>query len=369
MSTRKEAVPEFRWEKASGFPWDYRTSEDRFVATVKHGLRGTRDLSALMFQLSRELNESEGIVRAYLVLKNPGMSLARQNAEWGAGLDLLRPALAGRLALIRIEETGTHVTPEGPETRAAAAALYPLIGETRAQAGKHKSLGSPRSFFDVLKVLVHAWLLRDGPLSIREIEKRTMQMSYPTVAEAVRKLEERGEALRSRDRSVTLDGFPQKSWGELIANADSYRMTTRYADSSGRTPDPDHLVKVLKANPVRRVAIGGVAAARHLYPGLDLVGSPRLDLVSWTGDQPIPQEIARALDVALVPATSGSTVALAIHVLLRPDPRFSPDASSRIQFADPVETLLDLYDLRLVDQAESFVKHMRSKESHALTRP
>ncbi|MCE9581679.1 MAG: hypothetical protein K8T20_04090 [Planctomycetes bacterium] len=318
-----------------------------------------------MFQLSRELNEHQEIHRAYLVLKNPGMSLGRQNGEWGAGLDLLRPALAARLALIRVEEAGTCVVPEVPENRAAADALLPLISEAPASSGHHKPLGAPRSFFDVLKILTHAWLLHEGALAIREIEGRTM-LSYPSVAAAVNRLEARREIQRGTDRSVVLTEFPRQSWAELVANADSYRRTSWYADSAGRAPEPDYLLQLLGQRPFPGVAVGGVAAARHWQPDFDLVGMPRLDLVVSTSVAPTPSEIAKSLDPALVPATKSTNVAIAIHDLLRPVDLFVRSDRYRVPVADPVETLLDLYDLRLVDQAERFIMQMRAKATHAL---
>jgi hypothetical protein len=52
---------------------------------------------------------------------------------------------------------------------------------------------------------------------------------------------------------------------------------------------------------------------------------------------------------------------LVVHRLRRRDPRFE-HADSGALFADPAEVLLDLHELRLVDQADEFVRAMRASQ-------
>ena len=54
---------------------------------------------------------------------------------------------------------------------------------------------------------------------------------------------------------------------------------------------------------------------------------------------------------------------LVVHRLLRPEARFDDGADGSLPFADPAETLLDLYDMRLVEQADDFIQALRRKGS------
>lgn len=356
------------WSREAKPECDFATRDGHFVAEVKHRLRGHRELAATMFRMARLLEEAPGIQRAYLVLLNPRMSARRQAEEWGAGLEILKSSLAGKMALVRLDSAGTDVVPKDPEVRRVIEALLPQLTRTPATTSQRRSLGPPRSFFDVLKILVHSWLFHEGALAIRELKQRC-ELSYPSVAEAVRRLEDRGEARRETNRSVELIDFPRTSWAELLSSADAYRMTARFADASGRAPEPDFLHQLLSQRPIPGVAVGGVLAARSWDPDFDLVGLPRLDLELGRGVNSKPEDVAKSLDPALVPAGPSDTVALVIHVVLRPKDLLVTRKGERLPFADPVETLLDLYDLRLVDQAEALIRRLRTGGRDAFPRP
>ena len=68
------------------------------------------------------------------------------------------------------------------------------------------------------------------------------------------------------------------------------------------------------------------------------------------------------LDPALAPvSTDTAGVDVAVHVVARHTPFFTDISKKGTLIADPVEVLLDLTDLRMVTQAEEFVRHIRSQ--------
>ncbi len=66
-------------------------------------------------------------------------------------------------------------------------------------------------------------------------------------------------------------------------------------------------------------------------------------------------------DPALVEAplsAGGPSPALVVHKLRRPEPRFVRSRQKQHVFADPADVLLDLHELRLIEQADDFISTM-----------
>jgi hypothetical protein len=109
------------------------------------------------------------------------------------------------------------------------------------------------------------------------------------------------------------------------------------------------------------VAVGGVVAARSYDPHFDLNGVPRLDLVV-VRSQSI--DWLKEVNPALQPAAATvSSPVLVIHPVEHFWVGLPPRLAGELPIADPVEVLLDLYELRLTDQAEHFVTAVRARAS------
>jgi hypothetical protein len=67
------------------------------------------------------------------------------------------------------------------------------------------------------------------------------------------------------------------------------------------------------------------------------------------------------LDPALERSSSAENAVLVIHPLLRPHDLFERAPRRDLPFADPAETLLDLHELRLHEQADAFVRALRKE--------
>ena len=115
----------------------------------------------------------------------------------------------------------------------------------------------------------------------------------------------------------------------------------------------------LKAAGVLGGVIGGVVAARHYAPDFDLNGVPRLDVTAQTGTDPA---WVTSLDPALRLATMQErSPVLVVHQSRRSRAMDDGKEGGIGSFASPAETLLDLYELRLTEQADDFVRSMRRK--------
>jgi hypothetical protein len=315
---------------------------------LKLGLRfqGLRDLHAAALRLAQVLAGRPDVKRAALAVRLPRVSDDRLRREWGSVREVLRPALASRLALVSLGPR-PWADPDDPELLKALAGLRGPQEPDRPAA----SAAVTPKFFDVLKVLLEHRLVRKGPLRIGELLGRS-GCSYPTAADALRRLEERGELARRPGRRVELVAFPRRTWSEVLALSASLRRPRFYADRTGRPANPLALVRRLASLGTSGVALGGVLAARHWDPGFDLHGLPRLDLTvhgAW--------EVA-SLDPALVPAARGEAAAVAVHPLSRKVPLFEPSKKGPLPVADPVETLLDLHELGLDAQAEALLERL-----------
>ena len=122
------------------------------------------------------------------------------------------------------------------------------------------------------------------------------------------------------------------------------------------------MLRRLEAKAPPNVGLGGVVAARHYAPEFDLQGLPRLDIsvhgqesLEWLGS--VEPALRRARDEELSPV-------LVVHRIVRPEPGFDRVSGStlhRLSIAGRAETLLDLYDLRLIPQADAFVRVLRQE--------
>jgi hypothetical protein len=73
-----------------------------------------------------------------------------------------------------------------------------------------------------------------------------------------------------------------------------------------------------------------------------------------------PNDFLRRLDPALKPVERAETPQVVVHTLYRPESFFT-HADKRDIWADEVECLLDLHEMRLESQALEFVESLSSK--------
>jgi len=333
----------------------------RDLFRVKRNLRSISALRAELISLAMVLHLNEETV-AYLVLWNTHISTKRILLEFEAVRMSLRKEIAGRFRLLSLRGGEWSGHPTNPN-QALIERVSKLV-TTDVVSGIR--LGKPDYFFEIVKLLV----LRSFNLPIlfgnenltpvtRTWIEKTINCSYPTVAEGLRRLK-RVITIHS-DRRVKLKRFPSDAWAELLLTADRVRHTVRYADRSGQPRSIETLLRRLKKMSMQSVAVAGTFGARYWCPDLDLHGDPRLDLSVHCPTESLDLDFVQKLDPALGPVNDQAEPALlVIHSIRRAEKFFAISDEKDLLFADPVECLLDLYDLRFAEQAAFLAKSLSS---------
>jgi len=276
------------------------------------------------------------------------MSAEGLREEWARLLTVLAPDVADRLRLVAVLEDDVVVLPAEPW-------LCEIADRVTSVSRLQPRTARVDRSFEVMRVLLSRWLLHRGRIAVGELQRQT-GLSHPSVSKALAAL---GPAVeRRRDRSVALRAFPSEAWAQLVALAPKVRQTAAFVDESGRGGDPQRLLERLRRAPPSGVAVAGVVAARHWHSGLDLEGLPRVDLSVHAPDGGMDTAFVARLDPALVPAPPGTPPLLVLHAVPRAESLFAP-GDATLPWADPVETLLDLHELRLIEQADDLVRALR----------
>ncbi len=319
------------------------------VKTRLQAVRGVRDS---LLEIAHALADQPA-KRAFLLLIDPRVTVERLQAEWEKVQMTFRPDIIDRLSIVVSAGDKFVGIPREPEPRD--------IGLLK-QAG-HQEL--PRSGYilpppdpgsEILKILVYQWFREEGSMTSAWLA-RTAGCNYRTVAGTLKEL---GRAIiRHSDRSVELRCFPRDAWTRMIAAPEKSRAAIRYADRSGQPRSLQSLLgRLRKINP-RGAALGGVLGARHYCPKLDLVGAPRLDLTIHCPGKQADLGFVEELDPALQRETDPEAPAgLVLHFLRRAE-SFFPGDSQGLNWADPVECLLDLQEMRLETQALEFLNFLQ----------
>jgi DNA-binding MarR family transcriptional regulator len=342
--------------------FDLSSADHATVIELKASMTGARDLNAALFRLASYAASNAGVQRAVLVARLPKLSASRAHDEWRRLTAMLRPSIMKKLALVALASDEDVILPAGdPELARLATAAREAARGTESRAAHHAWAPWSSRNYEVWKVLLGAWLRSEAPVAIQELARRS-GASHPTISAVLSRLESTGELERTRSRAARLTGLPRASLAEILLLGDRLRSTVHYHDGSGRPPDAKRLLDRITKKAPPDVAVGGVAAARFYTPSFDLHGLPRVQLTIAQGAS---LEWLVQVDPALqrTPGLAGAPIPLLmVHRLARPEPSFEHDPATHTTFADPAEVLLDLYELRLAEQADDFVRTMRARK-------
>ena len=329
-------------------------ADARELIEVKAAVSGVRSVQVALMEMAYALARQPKR-RGVLVLTHSSVGLQRLRDEWQRAASVLRPDVLKRLSMCVDQGDRFVGIPRDPDVQTQRL-LSQLIARERGPKGARTSRGDAP--FVVLKILLHHWLTDGRPVTTDWLAKTT-GYSYPTVAKSLRALGSLIE--RESDRRVGLRWFPHDQLARLFAVSDRVRETVRFADRSIQPRPPEaQLRRLEKLNPPH-LAIGGSLGAAHYFPGIDLVGVPRLDLSQHgPGRHPdlgfiekLDPALKRVLD-PLEPAT------VVVHQVRHANPLFE-SRKGGLQWADPVECLLDLHEARLSAQASQFLKALEKK--------
>lgn len=313
-------------------------------------LRGLRDSLIQVIKLLSQYPEKQG----YLLLLNPGIGSANLDDEFEDIRSALLPSIAERLHLIIAKEHAIGVKPKGMNEADWAFVKNWIATLKEPQV----ALPNPDKKSEVLLFILLQWITDKAPISSRWIE-RTVGCSYRTVSAAINEL---GPAIkRESDRRVRLKYFPEESWRRIAAMAQKIRTSMYYVDASDQSRSPESLLKRLNLIGRHDIAIGGVLGAKHHFPNLDIVGTPRLDICLHVPGKSVNLSFIHQLDPALERTRDRHRPArLVLHYIRRKETLFTRGENGFL-WADPVECLLNLYDARLDVQAAHFVEFLTAQ--------
>jgi hypothetical protein len=329
------------------------------VLVEARDLRGVR---AAIIELARFVSHKEDRHRGILVLDDPQITEERLQDDWENFSGMYRPGIFDRLTLV-VYRDGAKIRTEGK--------LLPEDETLISLAMNKERQSTPRSseaYFDIFRILLNQWVKRGGPVTSKWLCE-IAGCTYPTAALALRRL---GNYLRRySDRRVELKAFPKDEWMRLVANAGKVRDTRWFADRSGQPRSVEYLLsrfQKLRPPPTLEraphlsvtaveIAIGGIPGVKRYFPNLDVVGTPRLDLTIHSRSRTLDLDFVRRLDPALQPATGDEPARLAIHVLRQAKTFFERDEDGLL-WADPVECLLDLHEMRFESQALEMISSL-----------
>ncbi len=322
------------------------------VKTRLQAIRGVRDG---LFQLAHALAEKPGL-HGFLFLIDPSLTESRLFEEWEKVERIFRHDIISRLKIFVYKTGHIYGIPTPPDPKLCDELKLICKDELTCDG---ILLPNPDFNFEVIKILIYQWLMKKGPMTSNWIAE-TAGCNYRTVANT---LESLGNAIvRLSDRRVELRYFPKDDWARLIAISKKSRVTRRFIDSSGQPRSIESMLQRIKKMGHPEIAVGGILGARQFYPEIDLVGTPRLDLSVHCPDKNMDITFIELLDPALKREDAPDIPAvLVLHFIRRRDSFFKiePNGAS---WADPVECLLDLHEMRLESQALEFLNALRPKE-------
>lgn len=327
------------------------------LVEVTCGLTSVRALRTALLDLAYQLGAKRQAESAILVLSEPKMTEARLDEEWRSASATFKPQISDRLIMVLLK---------GEQIRTWPAERYPEIQSELKELLPQNSLdtitrlprGNPQD--ELLKILIHQFLLNKGPMTADWLGNMA-GCSYPTVAAALRRFSDAIERLR--DRRIQLSHFPAREWSRLLAVSGEARLTMRFVDRSGQKRSAESLLGRISRLERSEIAVGGVFAAKHYYPEIDLVGSPRLDVSIHAPDCTADPGWVARLDPALQKSDdSREPASIVLHFLRRRASLFEKGADG-FSWTDPVETLLDLHEATLEPQALELLEYFINRKS------
>ncbi|MBT3202342.1 MAG: hypothetical protein HN350_20775 [Phycisphaerales bacterium] len=376
---------EFNASPAKEVDFVFNDGPMRIAAEVKLRQQGARQIRESLIKIASYVASHEGLVdQAYVFIALRRIGPSRVRHEWKSAMRALKPDIARRLRLVAA--VGCEVVvepPNDPRANELAQRFCRIVerldgpqetheghaGKVRSRRIGAQSGSPPWKRLETEKVLLSRWILNQGPIAIGALQGQ-VGCSYPTVQRAIFDLTESGMVERGARRSVRLTKYPRDRWANLIAMQNNVYPTLEFADPTNSSGAPSKLLERLnrmKPSQAPSVALGGVEAARGWTPSFNLNGLPRIDLVIHSPDTrawgAIAQDYVRRLDPGLIPREGEHkyrSATLAIHPLFRKASLFRPSLSHGLHQADPVETIVQLHQMGLTEQAEDMLAYLRS---------
>lgn len=317
------------------------------AVTILRQLRNTRDLRAQILSLAADL--ANNTLRGRLKVIDPLISDATVQEEWARLLPVIVPEIRDRMTL------SIDTDAQAP----AKSSAYKI------EAGM-VLLNRPNYLYEVLRLLIGANLGDDGPQTRQSLMEKIGASQTP-ISQALRELKRAGVA-HSWGRGVEVDSEDVSP--ELIAKIQAQPQTLRFRFERGAQIKPPAalLQRVLSllhpGAPAgwEKMALSGTPVALADVPKLDLMGTPRLDLVAHVPREAkvFDSKILRLLDDGLELEPNVLAPAPVVLTLVRAKVEFTRDAGlDQTWCAYPMDVFLSLLDAGLREQALQYAKAVR----------
>lgn len=317
-------------------------------------LRNTRELRAETLDLAARLAASQSWGRMTLV--DPVVSEAVIWEEWKRLIPAIAPEVRNRMSLA-IEHAVGHPVEK------------PASGIERGML----ALDRPNYRFEVFRLLLGAALEGDGPQPQAGIAAHLEGTQLGLVnALGASPTPVRSALVALRDagliQSLTwLEIAPEALSMEQLSRLGALPQTLRFRFERGaQIKSPAELVQ--RAEPLLGpkgpkswgpFSLSGTPIAQREAPALDLIGTPRLDLVAHIprGDKLFEAGVMRLLDNGLEPEPNVLAPAPVVVTLVRAGTRFDRDAGmGEARCAHSCDVFLSLLDMGLRDQALQYAE-------------
>lgn len=301
-------------------------------------VRSTRDLRAEILDLAAAA--VEGNRPARLEVTSPIISAHTVRAEWERVLPAFDAAVR-RLISLQVNE-------DRAATREATIAL-----------------AKPNYSFELLRLLVGASLDSDGPQPLTGLMEKIGASQTP-IRTALTSL----RAAELVPDTRWLEVIPEQLSTETLSRIGALPQTLRFRFERGaQIKPPDTLLDRARSllqpgGPTewRAFSLSGAAVAQMDVPSLDLMGTPRLDLVAHLDRESdsFDPDLLRWLDDGLEPESNVLAAAPVVITVVRARQVFTRDIGDPlVRCAHPMDVLLSLFDLGLRDQAIRYARAMR----------
>lgn len=314
-------------------------------------LRNTRELRAEIMDLAARLAADDASGRMTVV--DPIVSETAIRGEWDRLLPAIAPDVRARMTLAIKQAAGDGFNPSS-----------------------HLQLDRPNYRFEVLRLLLGASLEDGGPQPEVGIAAHVEGMQLGLVhALGVSSTPVRSALAALRDAGLIeslrwLEIEPEALSMEQLSRIGALPQTLRFRFERGaRIKSPAELVQ--RVVPLlgfdspkgwKPFSLSGAAVAQADVPALDLLGTPRLDLVANMprSDKTFDPAVMRLLDDGLEPEPNVLAPAPVVLTVVRAGMRFDRDAGiGQARCAHPCDVFLSLLDMGLRDQALQYAKVVR----------
>lgn len=311
---------------------------------VARSISTARDLRARLVDAAYALSETGASSRLVLLFKSL-LSRARLEQELSRFRSIVRPDIGHAIDVILMvgleDLERLHLAPG--DLQALRARVQEALGQKPRFATKDAVIG----------VLLHRWLEREEPARISEIAKEA-GASLPTVYKALEAI--RPECImRANGTHVGIARFARNDWAQWL-DAAAGGLKARFVDRSGSPRSAEKLARRLFDLGRKDLAVGGVLAARHILPGLDIVSAPHLDILVH-GDAHTDLSFIGELDPGLVRDDSAADRAhVVVHFINRPVSLFREEGSA--VWGDILDCMANLWSAGMTHQVEDIIRRV-----------